>query len=89
MAADLRWVSAHLTPHPASTVYDHVVVGDPAAAAITRSYITCSTSGRPSHLAPFADRVRRDDWVSEQLAGGHLAMVTMPIELSALLVAQA
>jgi pimeloyl-ACP methyl ester carboxylesterase len=88
-AADLRWVSAHLTPHPASTLYDHVVTGGPAAAALPRSYITCPRSGQPSHLAPFAERARRDGWVCEELAGGHLAMVTMPLELSALLVAQA
>jgi pimeloyl-ACP methyl ester carboxylesterase len=36
--ADLRWVRAQLTPHPARTIYDRLETGDPAAADLPHTH---------------------------------------------------
>jgi pimeloyl-ACP methyl ester carboxylesterase len=87
--ADLAWVRAHVTPHPARTLYDQVVTGDPAAAALRHTYITCPMPGQPARFAPFAEQAQRNGWACHELFAGHFAFVTMPAELSALLVTQA
>jgi hypothetical protein len=87
--ADLRWVRAHLTPHPARTIYDRLETGDPAAADLPHTYIICPMPGQPARFARLAERAQRDGWDCHELAGGHFALVTMPAELSAVLATQA
>jgi pimeloyl-ACP methyl ester carboxylesterase len=87
--ADLAWVRAHVTPHPARTFYDRLATGDPAAAALPRTFIICPMPGQPARFAPFAERARRDGWACQELAGGHFVFATMPAELGALLATQA
>ena len=87
--ADLEWVRAHVTPHPARTLYDQVVTGNPAAAGLPHTYIVCPMPGQPARFAPFAERAQRNGWACHELFVGHFAFVTMPAELSALLVTQA
>ncbi len=80
---------AHVTPHPAKTLYDEVVTGNLDAAGLPHTYIICPTPGQPARFAPFAERAHRNGWACHELFVGHLAFVTMPAELSALLVTQA
>jgi pimeloyl-ACP methyl ester carboxylesterase len=87
--ADRRWVGAHVTPHPLRTLYDRVGRGDPAAAALPRTYITCPTPGQPARYAQFAEQAPRNGWACQELAGGHFVFATMPAELGALLAMQA
>jgi pimeloyl-ACP methyl ester carboxylesterase len=87
--ADLRWVRAHVTPHPLRTLHDRVAPGDPAAAALPRTYIVCPLPDQPARFAPFAEHARRNGWACQELAGGHFVFVTLPAELSALLATQA
>jgi pimeloyl-ACP methyl ester carboxylesterase len=87
--ADLRWVRAHLTPHPARTIYDPLATGNPAAADLPHTYITCPTPGQPARFAPLAERAQRNRWACLELAGGHFAPITVPAELAALLATQA
>ena len=87
--ADLEWVRAHVTPHPAKTLYDQVATGNPAAARLPHTYIVCPMPGQPARYAPFADQARRDGWACHELAAGHFAFATTPAELSKLLMTQA
>ena len=86
--ADLQWVLAHVTPHPARTLYDQVVTSSPAAAGLPHTYIICPTPGQPAPRAPFAERARRNGWECHELAAGHFVFATMPAELSELLATQ-
>ena len=45
---DLEWVRAHVTPHPAKTLYDRVVTGNSAAAVLPHTYIVCPMPGQPA-----------------------------------------
>ena len=86
---DRRWVLAHVTPHPARTLYDEVTTADPAAARLPHTYITCPTPGQPARFAPFAERAKRNGWACHELGAGHFVFATMPAELSAMLATQA
>jgi len=52
--ADLEWVRAHVTPHPARTLYDQVATGNPAAARLPHTYIASPMPDPPTRYAPFA-----------------------------------
>jgi pimeloyl-ACP methyl ester carboxylesterase len=86
---DLRWLLAHVTPHPARTLYDRVATGDDAAVRLPHTYIICPAAGQPARFAPFAERSQRNGWTCHELAAGHLVFVTMPAELGALLATEA
>ncbi len=79
---DLRWLTAHLTPHPARTLYDRVVTGNTTAEHLPHTYIICP---QPARFAPFAERAEQNGWNCHELAAGHFVFMTMPAELSALL----
>jgi hypothetical protein len=56
-----------------------------AGATLPRTYIAC-TEPRSDAFAPFAARARTDAaWRYRGLLAGHDAMVTMPLQLAALL----
>jgi len=86
---DGQWVLAHVTPHPARTLYDRVVTTSPAAAVLPHTYIVCPTPRQPARFALFAERAQRNGGACHRLAAGHFVFATMPAELSALLAIQA
>jgi hypothetical protein len=65
-----------------------LATGNPAAADLPHTYITCPTPGQPARFAPLAERAQRNRWACLELAGGHFAPITMPAELAALLATQ-
>jgi pimeloyl-ACP methyl ester carboxylesterase len=86
---DLRWLMAHMTPHPAKTLHDQVATDNTAAVRLPHTYIVCPTPRQPPRFAPFAEQAQRNGWTCHQLAAGHFVFMTMPAELSALLTTQA
>lgn len=85
-AADLHWILTRLSPHPFATLTEPVQVRNPAAAALPRTYVRCTLTPNPQ-FDPFAAAARQagSGWQYRELAAGHLAMVTAPNELAALL----
>jgi pimeloyl-ACP methyl ester carboxylesterase len=85
-AADLRWLYAHVTPHPFRTFTDRLPGDHAPAAHIPRSFIRCpEIPGAPSAFTADAERIRQMGGRVAELAGGHMVMVTKPQELADLL----
>jgi pimeloyl-ACP methyl ester carboxylesterase len=81
------WVLARVTPHPWSTYAEPVSAGNERSAGLRRVFIHCT--GKPANVPdPFiasAAAARALGWRFYTLAAGHLAMLTAPRELAALL----
>ncbi len=86
-AADARWVSARLTPHPARTLDQALPAIDAGTTALPRSYILCPRPGEPAPLAAFAEHARGAGWPYLELPVGHEAMVAAPGALADALLA--
>ncbi len=83
--ADVRWVGPKLVPHPFKAMITPVQLTSAAAAALPRTYIYCHTPAM-GFFEPFAERTKAGKgWRYRELATGHDAMVTMPRELTTLL----
>jgi pimeloyl-ACP methyl ester carboxylesterase len=83
--ADVRWVGAKLVPHPFKTLTTAVRLTNPVAAALPRTYIYCNNPAM-GFFEAFAERTKvGKSWRYCELATGHDAMVTMPRELTDLL----
>ena len=83
-AADLRWIRRHVTAQPLATMREAVAVGDPAAAALPRTYVRCAGTPGPPLVAPGTA-----GWDHAELATGHWPMITAPDATAALLAAVA
>jgi pimeloyl-ACP methyl ester carboxylesterase len=83
---DVRWVEARLVPHPFKTMSTPVTLENPAALALPKTYVYCNNPAM-GFFEAFAERTRAaQGWRYRELATGHDAMVTMPRELTSLLV---
>jgi pimeloyl-ACP methyl ester carboxylesterase len=86
-ARDATWVISKMTPHPIKAFSDPLRVTDAERFAGRRTFVLCS-EGKDGGSAEVqtAARVRSESgWSYRELATGHDAMVTMPRELSELL----
>ena len=85
---DLRWMVPRLTPHPLKTMQDRL---PPTRTAdrLPRTFIHCQYKPVGDAFSRFAEAARAEGsgWRHHELDTGHDAMVTMPDELSELLVA--
>ena len=83
---DRRWMVARLGPQPFKTFIEPVQRTNPAAALLPRTYIRCLLSPTPAfdRRAAIAQEAG-SGWRYRGLATGHDAMVTMPRELTDLL----
>lgn len=87
-AADVAWVQARLGPQPRQTFTQGVETPTDRTATLPRTYIRCA--GYQGPFGPFAERAQREPgWRYHELPTGHDAMVSMPRELAALLLAVA
>ena len=83
-----RWPYRHFTAQPFKTFTQPLRLTDPArSAGIARTYILCTD--KPHEMvaeqrAQLADRVGGPGWRYFELPTGHMAMLTMPQELVAL-----
>jgi pimeloyl-ACP methyl ester carboxylesterase len=75
-----------ITDHPFKTFLQPVTVGNPAAAAIPRTYICCTDKPDDWFWGPVfyssIERVRAAGWRYHELPSGHTPMLSMPQELT-------
>jgi pimeloyl-ACP methyl ester carboxylesterase len=75
---------AKMTPSPFKPLTQALVVKNPAAARIPRTYIYCTQTGAES-LDLIAARVRAEGWRYYKVEADHMAMVTAPKAVVAIL----
>lgn len=84
-AEDVAWVEPKLRPHPFKTLTTPVRLQNPAALALPKTYVYCNHPAM-GFFEAFAERTRSErGWRYREFATGHDAMVTMPRELTELL----
>lgn len=81
------WAMARLTPHPLKTYDEPVRYDEATTAAVARTYIHCTQGPLVGMFGPIAGALRRGGWDVRELAAGHDAMLTRPVELATLLLA--
>jgi pimeloyl-ACP methyl ester carboxylesterase len=87
--ADIAWVDAQLTDHPAGTYLQRIALKNKLPASLKRSYIAC-ISPKLATIDASKERVRADaSWRYVELATGHDCMVTEPAALSQLILSLA
>jgi pimeloyl-ACP methyl ester carboxylesterase len=85
-AKDLKWTNERLTAQPYKTFTQKLVLKHPYGNGIPLTYIACVNPQMPV-LKVFGDKAKNSpDWKYYTLNTGHDAMITMPDELSALLI---
>jgi pimeloyl-ACP methyl ester carboxylesterase len=80
---DVRVVISRMRPVPVKTLTDPVRLGNPAAAAIPRTYIWCRQN--PSGGALVTQLRATPGWRCHELNAGHFGLLTHPRELADLL----
>jgi hypothetical protein len=84
-----EWVAQRLTMQPLAA-YDTPLPArskpDVSFFNIPRAYIHCTSGPSTPIFAPFAEKARAEGWPVHELATGHDAMLTVPHELSDLLI---
>jgi pimeloyl-ACP methyl ester carboxylesterase len=85
---DARWFASKLVLQPLKTFESRVELSSEAAGGLPRTYISCTVNPVLAPVfRPFAQRARTEEgWGYRELPTGHVPMVTMPKELSELLV---
>jgi len=84
-AADVAWIEPKLVPHPAKTMTTPVSLTQPQALALPKTYVYCNKPAM-GPFDQFVEYVRTaPGWRYRELTTGHDAMVTMPHELTELL----
>jgi len=82
--ADATWLRSRLSAHPVGTWTQSVQLTNPAASALSRTFINCTAT---NWFAEYARQAQtQPGWRYRELATGHDAMVTMPQELVDLLI---
>jgi pimeloyl-ACP methyl ester carboxylesterase len=81
------WFNERVTPHPVSAYTEPVPAGNARSRALPRVFIQCTSNPptTPDVFGPFAAKASAMGWDVYELAAGHLAMLTAPRELAALL----
>lgn len=86
---DAPWVQSKLTPQPGGTFLDPVANTGAIMGLNRRTYIQATVGASPISIATY-NACRADPrWDTHQLACRHDAMLDLPDELTALLLAQA
>ncbi|HEY5980976.1 MAG TPA: alpha/beta hydrolase family protein [Microlunatus sp.] len=78
---DRAWMFAKLVPQPLATYTQAIRLGNPAAAALPRAFITCTEDKDPAGdvFASTATRLRTTPgWRHRELGGNHLAPINDP-----------
>jgi hypothetical protein len=83
---DLRWLVERLRPTPVGHFRDPVDAANAAAAAVPRAYIRFLKFPNPRFDRHAAMARQSERWHYRELEGPHHAAVTMPDEVSKLLI---
>jgi pimeloyl-ACP methyl ester carboxylesterase len=83
----VEWINARVTPQPVSTYTEPVPPGNARSVDLRRVFIQCRGNPHPTPdvFGPFAAEAKAKGWEVHEIAAGHLAMLTAPRELAALL----
>jgi pimeloyl-ACP methyl ester carboxylesterase len=86
-SALLNWINARATPQPVSTYTEPVPAGSAKSNTLPRVFIHCTgnPTTTPDVFGPSAAKARAKGWEVREISTGHLAMLTAPSELAALL----
>ena len=84
-AADVQWLTARLTPQPLKSFTEPLRLPNPAALALSRTYIVCRQD-KASFFDPHAEQAQRAGWNCHELRTGHDAMISAPAALATILV---
>jgi pimeloyl-ACP methyl ester carboxylesterase len=86
-AALADWVAQRMTPHPVGTYTEPVPPGNDRSRALPRVFVQCTGNPptTPDVFGPSAQRARAKGWEVHELAAGHLAMLTAPDDVAAIL----
>ena len=84
---DAAWVERRLTPHPFATYSLPLVLDNPVGNGVPATYIRCVDPAYPVLAGSAANAKSRADWQYLEIATGHDAMVTAPVELTGMLLA--
>jgi pimeloyl-ACP methyl ester carboxylesterase len=80
--ADIAWARSKFTAQPVKSMGQAVRLGDPAAAALPRTFVSCTQTRWFAHSA---ERARAAGWRYPELDAVHDAMVTTPHAVAELL----
>jgi pimeloyl-ACP methyl ester carboxylesterase len=84
--ADVAWVDRRMTPMPLKAYQTPVVLKGAPGGDLPKRFIRCTTPALPN-IEPSARYARENGWGYAELATGHDAMVSMPREVAAMLMA--
>jgi pimeloyl-ACP methyl ester carboxylesterase len=79
--------SPKITAHPLKSLQQPLVVRNPVAALLPRTFIFCTASTLDC-VRQTAARAQREGWRYHELPTGHMAMVSMPQEVAHLLLGE-
>jgi pimeloyl-ACP methyl ester carboxylesterase len=81
------WIQARATSQPVATYAEPVPPGNDRSDAVPRVFVHCTDkpTTTPDIFGPFAAKARARGWPVYEIAAGHLAMLTAPRELAAIL----
>lgn len=82
---DRDWVNRRQTPHPFGVYRDPLSFDAERIGKLPRTFVDCTSPALPT-IAIMRQRVRQNPgWRVEELATGHLPMISMPKELARIL----
>lgn len=84
--ADLEWAQSKLTPHPLKTLMTPVALENPRARSIPSTFILCSDGMTDEEVVAEEKKFRGMGMNFRSLPTGHDAMITMPKELTKILI---
>lgn len=85
---ELQWWLRQIQPHPLKTFQQGIVLGNPVALVVPKTYILCTAGkGADSPFLKFAEHAKTaPGWSLREIPTGHLPMSTTPMQLVDLLV---
>ncbi|MEM8985714.1 MAG: alpha/beta fold hydrolase [Pseudomonadota bacterium] len=87
----VAWLDRRLTPHPLKTWLDPISLPNGGSDGLPRTYIHCTAPVLQQSSFPYHAAIAKADpaWRYDEIATGHDAMVTAPLETARLILAAA
>lgn len=82
---DLAWMKSKLIPHPLRALLTPISLTNPVIQITPCTYISCVEDASPDQIKIEAKGFSARGWEYRSLATGHDAMITMPEELTSIL----
>ncbi|MDO9437057.1 alpha/beta fold hydrolase [Hydrogenophaga sp.] len=85
--AQAAWVASKITPHPLQSYYDRLDLKNPLTNGVPATYIACSNPYFTSTVVSRQFAQQAPGWRYQEIATAHDAMLLLPDELTAMLLA--